>query len=770
MAADFDESKHPRAGKGEGNGGQFVAGSGGGGASASDSSEAPKGKGKPAKTPAAKPAAQKPSGSDGEDTNGIRYAERVTEHPDFVRSIRSAAVDVDDERSKEIAAGAAEEFFGGPSPSNNYRVIQDRWNRVESDAVARYSSSLLDQLNEASFDGSMSQSQREEILASPEMKRQIEIFKRDLREHFSTEAEPSDWAIRRAGYLGEDAFRSELENYSISDLSSEWSNDETFRADNWGYPATSQERDEFTSRYEAAYEEEAEADRERQQKEDEEDDDTDVPNDAPSEIDPALVPDKHRDKERPETPADRSLDGAERLKGDDWLAAAANQGAKTRWAKTQIVNDVFPDGAPDLERLASVWASDTHTIEINTVDTRTEDDGGSAVVLSGEIVDDTATKIGEITRSFIRHPDGSLEVHHDYFRIDRSSKLGQGGGAAMMGQALEAYEQLGVDKVTVQAAWIGKYTWASFGYDWSASEADNKQDELERFLREHNVANADRIARAASRHAYDVARLDIPGVTHQFTRQQMMNISGTTDAPPTTPDPMPIGKAFLMQCDGWEGTITLSDKASGSYQHAAKRLKLKGSVASPAAAPPPAVHGPGEQLKIPGMKKLSRRAAGRRILNAMQPPRQPAPDSMADMMEAEADAANAADAFPLDGLEDVPPEAVPTEAEKPSALEPPPKPPTSRVVIPAMRPEPGEAMEAFAVRVADALRSAAKSAKPKKGKPAGVSSEAKSRDPSNGDKPTVSGPPPKPQPGVPGSDLQEEFREYAGNKPVQRPV
>lgn len=756
MAADFDEAKHPRAGKGEDNGGQFVAGSGGGGAPSSSSEAKPKAASKPkAATPPRKPTAAKPqrpvkpTGSSADQGLSSATPETIGAHPDLPRAARDAlgAVDTD-----TIHADAIAEFFDRGTTGRS-------WEQARTDAMENVRSAVIDEIAGVHFDAQMSDEMSEAIQNSPAFARSMRSAERAFEDYMTDQAEPPSWAIDEMDQAGRAAFREQAQHYNIDELSGEvgydWYN-------SYDRPLTRGERDAFESAYSEEYDtavEEADAEAADA-----------LPNDEPSEIDPALVPDKHRDKERPETPADRSLDGAERLKGDDWLAAAANQGAKTRWAKTQIVNDVFPDGAPDLERLASVWASDTHTIEINTVDTRTEDDGGSAVVLSGEIVDDTATKIGEITRSFIRHPDGSLEVHHDYFRIDRSSKLGQGGGAAMMGQALEAYEQLGVDKVTVQAAWIGKYTWASFGYDWSASEADSKQDELERFLREHNVANADRIARAASRHAYDVARLDIPGVTHQFTRQQMMNISGTTDAPPTTPDPMPIGKAFLMQCDGWEGTITLSDKASGSYQHAAKRLKLKGSVASPAAAPPPAVHGPDEQLKLPGMKKLSRRATGRRILDAMQPPRQPAPDSMADMMEAEADAANAADAFPLDGLEDVPPEAVPTEAEKPSALEPPPKPPTSRVVIPAMRPEPGEAMEAFAVRVADALRSAAKSAKPKKGKPAGVSSEAKSRDPSNGDKPTVSGPPPKPQPGVPGSDLQEEFREYAGNKPVQRPV
>jgi hypothetical protein len=141
----------------------------------------------------------------------------------------------------------------------------------------------------------------------------------------------------------------------------------------------------------------------------------------------------------------------------------------------------------------------------------------------------------------------------------------------MLRQSIQSYEQLGVNGITVDTAWVGKYTWASFGYNWDAATADRKRPKLAAFLKKHGVEKkrAEDIAARASKNSWDVAALDVDGI-----RVKVKAFDPNTNALTGPEREEKIGKAFLLSDDaGWSGTINL-DPNDPSYKRAKERLKL----------------------------------------------------------------------------------------------------------------------------------------------------------------------------------------------------
>jgi len=230
----------------------------------------------------------------------------------------------------------------------------------------------------------------------------------------------------------------------------------------------------------------------------------------------------------------------------------------------RVVEKVFgAKGAPSLGTLEKVWGSDEHQIVMHTVVFGEGYGGAASVSYSGDIVDGKRT-IGSIVRTFKKHEDGKVEVHHDYFRIDEASARGKGSGESMLGQSIKAYQHLGVNEITVDAAWVGKYTWATFGYNWDANDVDYKERSLAHYLVTRgsiDKARAERIAKQVAPRAWDVAALDVDGVT-VIPRESMAKQV-----------PTKLGKAFLLDSGMWSGTLKLDPKEE-TYKRAKERLKL----------------------------------------------------------------------------------------------------------------------------------------------------------------------------------------------------
>jgi len=72
---------------------------------------------------------------------------------------------------------------------------------------------------------------------------------------------------------------------------------------------------------------------------------------------------------------------------------------------------------------------------------------------------------GKLKRTYVRR-EGKLRVFHDQFFMDEGHQ-GGGVGKAVFNAQIDAYEKLGVDKVELTAAKVGKYVWSKAGFEWT---------------------------------------------------------------------------------------------------------------------------------------------------------------------------------------------------------------------------------------------------------------------------------------------------------------
>ncbi len=146
----------------------------------------------------------------------------------------------------------------------------------------------------------------------------------------------------------------------------------------------------------------------------------------------------------------------------------------------------------------------------------------------------------------VRRERGEVAVAHTIFEL-KEHLQGAGIGAGVIREALTAYQEWGVDRVDLRTAWTGRYTWASFGWSWDASEGKRRRERFASYLaREHGVEEkaAKRIATAAKT-PWDVAGTWYRGVH--------------------------VGKAYLLQETSWAGTLRLHPGDAG-YERMRERL------------------------------------------------------------------------------------------------------------------------------------------------------------------------------------------------------
>jgi hypothetical protein len=206
---------------------------------------------------------------------------------------------------------------------------------------------------------------------------------------------------------------------------------------------------------------------------------------------------------------------------------------------------------------------------------------------------DTGSEVkGLLARRFIRHK-GRVYAYHAIYDIDSgtNSNAARGLAAEATRKSLKWYRASGVDSVLTHAAWVGRYVWASFGFNWDGAEASFKQKEFFSYLDGHRQALQPRgwIETATSRVEFNDIRdweeFDEAVEAGSFTDDswraaslRMLDLSGRE---------VHVGKDFLMGthlsgkrfsqdnpgAKGWDGTLSL-DPSSPSYKRAARRLKL----------------------------------------------------------------------------------------------------------------------------------------------------------------------------------------------------
>lgn len=112
-----------------------------------------------------------------------------------------------------------------------------------------------------------------------------------------------------------------------------------------------------------------------------------------------------------------------------------------------------------------------------------------AVTIGAGIVDAEKNTVGTFSREFTRAA-GELNVSHAAFFIEEQFQ-NAGIGRALFNAQIDAYVKLGIDRVSLEAAEVGKYVWTKAGFEWtSADQVASTLVKLEKQLKSEVGAKA----------------------------------------------------------------------------------------------------------------------------------------------------------------------------------------------------------------------------------------------------------------------------------------
>lgn len=117
-------------------------------------------------------------------------------------------------------------------------------------------------------------------------------------------------------------------------------------------------------------------------------------------------------------------------------------------------------GLHEQDILSAYAAADGYDFEVMYVGPV---EGGSGMMIRGEIYADDGTEVGEMSREIRRDEDGSLHVEHNMFKLNAETQDTNVGTTMVLNQ-FEHYEEMGVSSVSLTSAWVGKYLWMKLGF------------------------------------------------------------------------------------------------------------------------------------------------------------------------------------------------------------------------------------------------------------------------------------------------------------------
>jgi hypothetical protein len=268
---------------------------------------------------------------------------------------------------------------------------------------------------------------------------------------------------------------------------------------------------------------------------------------APAKVVPQVAEKPETEKRRvPTREADRQVE-ADASTVPAWTKAIAG---KRRFPidrdVTKASKKVFGGKAPSFDALEKAWSGSGVTASISGVnwdDTLQTLQVNATVTANGE-------HVGRMTRSF-RRKNGALVVVHDYLELDKKAQ-GRGYGAASLKNSILLYQGIGAKEVGLDARWVGRYTWARFGFNWDEFTANQIRPKLVEHLERSGVprAEAESMAAATYRSAGAVAGLEHKGRS--------------------------VGKEFLLSdaLTNWRGSLRVDDPNDPGYRRAEERLGL----------------------------------------------------------------------------------------------------------------------------------------------------------------------------------------------------
>lgn len=223
---------------------------------------------------------------------------------------------------------------------------------------------------------------------------------------------------------------------------------------------------------------------------------------------------------------------------------------------------VFGSKIPTADAIESAFSGDGIKATLSRISVK-----GNAIVFDLDYLDAKGRIVGNVVRKFER-VNGELNVFHDYFFLD-PSKQGKDTALKVLRNSFAAYLDLGVSNVSLHAEKVGRYAWAKYGWQWAADTATKVAVQLAKYL----------IAEGYSQHIAQVMAADL--ALHPWRIADLVR-------PPKPGEPIhkkdskqakaqaehrKIGKRFLLQGDGWSGTIKLSPGAP-EFERLKQQLQL----------------------------------------------------------------------------------------------------------------------------------------------------------------------------------------------------
>ena len=220
---------------------------------------------------------------------------------------------------------------------------------------------------------------------------------------------------------------------------------------------------------------------------------------------------------------------------------------------------VFGDRVPNAEFIQNMYrAPPGYHVKVdefgpgvyhNRVDT-------DVIHMHANIYKDDGMLVGQLRRRFMRDSEGNLVADHDIMRINPSEQ-GKGIGSELSQSAIEAYHQLGVKRIELDAALdMGPYAWARQGYQWkSEGTRDSMHGQVDLFAREYGLSEEETKA------IHDAIDKE-PRAVSELGR-------GTERH---------YGKDFLLGTGGWSGQMSVDAAHAEMMQKAAEFQRAQDAI------------------------------------------------------------------------------------------------------------------------------------------------------------------------------------------------
>jgi len=227
----------------------------------------------------------------------------------------------------------------------------------------------------------------------------------------------------------------------------------------------------------------------------------------------------------------------------------------TEWLGGQQARPLRPGAGPIVEQLGRAFgADDLVAVPDEGAAWAAHHAGGVQVHFEGWLNDAKAHEpVGVIERVV---DTGTGVAAHREWRLDATHQAGKR-GRQMLRRTVDLYRAMGVNTVYVDASEVGRYVWASAGFDFASEDTraavlDSVRPMARRLGHELDDATLP--------HAWSLAMLGPTITAAQAKKAEDEDSEMLSELNFTGDSPLKLGKALLLSgdCDPWDGVMDLS--------------------------------------------------------------------------------------------------------------------------------------------------------------------------------------------------------------------